>query len=251
VSDRLSRKRRLWRFLSRRVFFPYPAYVLELKEGTPERANWLAERKAAEQAISRMSLGTVQVLTEIYLRDMAEAEEDLVQTRQRAAQLLAATGFVGVLSGLVQSLTTNDAYRGIIVGSLIVLAVVFLGTIWNTVSALRVVPWERIRIDPILVRSPLAIRREYLKDLFVAARQHRYRLTVPVGALRDAYYFFAATVLLLGFFVGLKILVAPANAQIEVGIDNVERTRVMDVPAGALPTFTIPFALPDILSTHS
>jgi hypothetical protein len=146
-----------------------------------------------------------QIITE-FKDDLDATSSSISEMRSRAAQLLTASGFVAVLATIGTALPSKLA--GVILTCLAVAAALYalVGTMWLTTQALAVRKWNILQLAPTADLSARRIREIYASKLYQVRRSNGIRLEVPVGYLRDAYWYFFATVILFVLDVILRYL---------------------------------------------
>jgi ABC-type multidrug transport system fused ATPase/permease subunit len=193
----------VWKFAVAHLFFWLPIPLPELTPGTPEADQIAAEVEEVERTLETLDKdGMGQVVTE-FKDDLDAVRSSITEMRSRSAQLLAATGFVAVLATLGTSLPPKLA--GVVLTAVLVFLALYalVGTLWLTTQALRVRSWDQLDLVPGAHLPVLRIQQIYAKELYRVRRLLGIRLEVPVGYLRDAYWYFFATVV---FFILLVIV---------------------------------------------
>jgi len=183
---------RLGNFLT----FWAPMTLPEFDEGTAPNQELTKEFANLDTTLGTLDDGGInQIITEF--KDALDATSSSVkEMRSRAAQLLAASGFVAVLATIGTALPPK--LPGIVLTCLIVAAALYalVGTMWLTTQALAVREWNILRLAPTARLSERRIKEIYASQLYQVRRSNDIRLEVPVGYLRDAYWYFFATVIL-------------------------------------------------------
>jgi hypothetical protein len=194
---------KLKRFAVVHLAFWAPMKLPEFDPGTPENDKLRAEFSRVDNTVATLNdAGLAQIVTE-FKDDLDANRSSITEMRGRAAQLLAATGFVAVLATLGTALPPKLGGR-IVTYVLVFMALyALIGTLWLTTQALRVRSWNNLDLVPIPHLSARRIQETYASELYRVRRCNGIRLSLPVGYLRDAYWYFFATVV---FFVLLVIV---------------------------------------------
>jgi hypothetical protein len=129
------------------------------------------------------------------------------ETRSRASQLLAVAGFVTVLATLGASIPSRGVTRVVSYALAAVALYALVGTLWLTAQALAVMSWEEVEVEaPAPGITLRRLHEAHLSDLYRVRCSLSVRLTRPVGYLRDAYWYFLATVVAILALVVLRFL---------------------------------------------
>ena len=174
---------------------PFP----EFAENTEAHSRLEADEKGVVSDLGWLKDDTLREIMDAWLLELSHAREDLWQTRQRAGSLLTAAGFLSVIATLVPS-----SHSGLTLGplawlNLALLAYFFIGTVWLTIAAIRVGEWDSLGVRPPEFgrNASRKLRQERAHQIYIAGRNYRIRLNGPTGYLRDAFTYFAATIVLL------------------------------------------------------
>lgn len=199
----MSWRRNVWDFTTVHLAFWAPLHLPEFIPGTRASDKLAAEFAKVDGVLATLDdAGLAQIITE-FKDDLDANRSSISEMRSRAAQLLAAAGFVAVLATLGTALPPKPG------GQIVTYVLVFLalyaliGTMWLTTQALAVRSWNSLDLVPIPHLSARRIKETYASELHRVRRCNGVRLQVPVGYLRDAYWYFFATV---GSFVLLVIV---------------------------------------------
>ena len=197
---------RTWDFARVHLAFWRPIALPELTPGTKRYTELQEELDDAAAAVRTLP---DDALDEFITEDRAAlttCQTSVSETRSRAAQLLAVTGFITLLASLGTSPPGTAAGTALMVSVGLLAVYALVGTMWLTVSAIAVRSWDELVPRAIADDTARAMRERYAADVHRVRRKTRIRLERPVGYLRDAYWFFFATVALLVVIVILRFL---------------------------------------------
>lgn len=177
------------------VAFFRPMRFPELDEGTIEHEEWEADFVRLVSGLDSMAEDALRDLLAAKILELGYVREDLNQTRQRAGQLLAVTGVLGVLGSLLPTLPAPFGWAWLKVVILLLIGYFFVGTIWLTIGAIRVSGWETLntKVPAVGNKQQFDLLCARAREAFLAVRNISLRLNGPTGYLKDAYYFFAIT----------------------------------------------------------
>ena len=173
-----------------------PMTLPEFKKGTQENTDLLKEFSDLGSTLATLHDDAIAEITTEFKAELDDISAATTEMRSRAAQLLTASGFVAVLATIGTALPPQLA--GVIVMSVVVAAALYalIGTMWLTTQALAVRQWNDLSVVPGDHASARHMKEHYASQLYQVRRSNDIRLEVPVGYLRDAYWYFFLTVLL-------------------------------------------------------
>jgi hypothetical protein len=204
--------RPLLRLVVFHLIFFIPIPLPELKRGTKEAAELDEELQRANASIATLDDDSLEGLVSLLDEELRTVRSSISEARSRAAQLLGVTGVIAVLAGLgstsqtsVQLVPTKGAAQVLTLVFAGLAGYALLGTLWLTVQTLAVRSWEELKAEPVAQATSRRIREAHASQALAVRRKLTIRLSRPVGYLRDAYWFFFLTVVLIGVIVGIRI----------------------------------------------
>jgi hypothetical protein len=195
-------RERLTNFLK----FGAPMKLPEFEKGTQESTDLGKEFTDLDSTLSTLHDDALAEITTEFKAELDTTSSSTSEMRSRAAQLLAASGFVAVLATIGTALPPK--LIGVIVMCVVVAAALYalIGTMWLTTQALAVREWNDLKIIPVAHLSAREMKEHYASQLYQVRRANDIRLEVPVGYLRDAYWYFFLTVILFLLDVIIRFL---------------------------------------------
>ena len=156
----------------------------EFDDGTEPNQELTKEFADLDNTLGTLDDGGLnQIITE-FKDNLDATSASVTEMRSRAAQLLAASGFVAVLATIGTALPSK--VLGIVVTCVVVAAALYalVGTMWLTTQALAVREWNILQLAPTARLSERRIKEVYASELYQVRRSNDIRLEVPVGYLR-------------------------------------------------------------------
>lgn len=171
----------------------------EFDPSTDKGKAWEARFLEDVSPLVDMHQAALSDLLDAKILELGYFREDLNQTRQRAGQLLAVAGVLGVLASLLPAMPAPFGWIWLKIVILVIIGYFFLGTVWLTIGALRVGGWATLSTlaPPPGKHEQLELLRGRTREAFHVGRDNRLRMNGPVGYLKDGYYFFAITVAII------------------------------------------------------
>jgi|HubBroStandDraft_4_1064222.scaffolds.fasta_scaffold141552_2 hypothetical protein len=197
---------KIWNFAMAHIFFwrkiPQPYFV----DGTTQATALAAEFDALETTIGTLDNDALTQITTEFKDELDANGASVTEMRSRAAQLLTASGFVAVLATIGTAVPPKLAGQVLTYVLVAIALYALFGTMWLTTQALAVREWNVLQLKPTARLSARRMKEIYAHQLYQVRRSNAIRLRVPVGYLRDAYWFFFITVVLFVVLVIVRYL---------------------------------------------
>ncbi len=203
----------VWHFSVGHLFFFLPIRLPALESGTDAANELKAEFEECKKNIATLDDASLDLLNASLDDELKTVGVSISETRSRAAQLLAVTAFIAVLATLGASPPAKGVTQLLTLIFAGLAAYALLGTLWLTVQALAVRSWDEMTVKPIGRITARRMREEHAYNAYRVRRRLSIRRRRPVGYLRDAYWFFVGTVVLIVALVVVRVVGVELTSQ--------------------------------------